>query len=464
MENPYASLLEEKKVALKEDQENYFVITERHLQILWLEQLALNEVLELEGKPLRILSPGIWNLESGPDFKSAHFLWGDKELKGDVELHLFPSSWEQHGHHKDPKYTSVVLHVSLYKLFKEVECYTLQGLRLPLLTLEHCFQRPLKDLVQSIDLQEYPYKRSRGVGRCSEEVFTKFSNKEEKEFFSWAALWRLEEKAKRIDANFSKEEAFWGACIQVLGYKKNTRVFSALFIELKDKLDKSEDELLAYCMGRCDLFGDFFFKKWRKNLFYQKLFSIWEKDKSFLVPLSLSLGNVRPANHPIRRFVLMIKWLKKGEQDPLQGKKEWKKKDLESLFPSPKDSYWNVNFLFKEKESTKKLSLSLLGSNLRKELIVNVVLPILWNRHESNIEYKNYILHLYSQFPSSDTGKFRFLWQRFKGEIFACETNREALVEQGMYQIHNDFCVHHEASCEGCPFIDRFTKKAGSFL
>ena len=140
------------------------------------------------------------------------------------------------------------------------------------------------------------------------------------------------------------------------------------------------------------------------------------------------------------------------------------KKDLESLFPSPKDSYWNVNSLFKEKESSKESLLSLLGSNLRKELIVNVVLPILWNRHESNIEYKNYILHLYSQFPSSDTGKFRFLWQRFKGEIFACKTNREALVEQGMYQIHNDFCVHHEASCEGCPFIDRFTKKAECFL
>lgn len=67
----------------------------------------------IEGKPLRILNPGTWNPNQGPDFLHATIEAGGIALHGDVELHLSGNDWEQHGHHRDSWYNGVVLHVYL---------------------------------------------------------------------------------------------------------------------------------------------------------------------------------------------------------------------------------------------------------------------------------------------------------------------------------------------------------------
>ncbi len=64
------------------------------------------------GAALRVHFAGRWNRAAGPDFRGAILLdGGGRARRGDVELHRRPSGWRGHGHHRDPAYARVLLHV-----------------------------------------------------------------------------------------------------------------------------------------------------------------------------------------------------------------------------------------------------------------------------------------------------------------------------------------------------------------
>ena len=64
-----------------------------------------------DGRALRVVFPGVPGGASGPDFRGAILDAEGDLLRGDVELHLRASGWRSHGHHRDPAYAGVVLHV-----------------------------------------------------------------------------------------------------------------------------------------------------------------------------------------------------------------------------------------------------------------------------------------------------------------------------------------------------------------
>ncbi|MGE3076560.1 MAG: DUF2851 family protein [Dehalococcoidia bacterium] len=64
-----------------------------------------------DGRRLQVIFPGVPGGGPGPDFTGAILDAGGDYLRGAVELHLLASGWRAHGHHTDPAYESVVLHV-----------------------------------------------------------------------------------------------------------------------------------------------------------------------------------------------------------------------------------------------------------------------------------------------------------------------------------------------------------------
>ena len=64
------------------------------------------------GQSLEIVFQGRWSPDSGPDFRDAVTASPAGKLStGDIEIHVRASDWYGHGHHNDPAYDSVILHV-----------------------------------------------------------------------------------------------------------------------------------------------------------------------------------------------------------------------------------------------------------------------------------------------------------------------------------------------------------------
>ncbi|MDE6391222.1 MAG: DUF2851 family protein [Duncaniella sp.] len=85
---------------------------ERLMQYVWQHRLLVNsDLFTTDGRKVIIVDPGRLNTSSGPDFFNAKVYIGDQLWAGDIEIHVKASNWFGHGHHGDPAYDSVVLHV-----------------------------------------------------------------------------------------------------------------------------------------------------------------------------------------------------------------------------------------------------------------------------------------------------------------------------------------------------------------
>lgn len=85
---------------------------EKVMQYMWQWRLYGSPDRRLtDGRLARIVHPGQLNKNSGPDFFNAKIMLDGTEWAGNVELHVKASDWLRHGHHLDPAYDSVILHV-----------------------------------------------------------------------------------------------------------------------------------------------------------------------------------------------------------------------------------------------------------------------------------------------------------------------------------------------------------------
>jgi len=83
---------------------------ERFLQIIWNERHLAPALTTVSGQALQVISPGVWNVSGGPDFRGASLVIAGRLLHGDVEIHRRSSDWQRHGHQQDPAYNGVILH------------------------------------------------------------------------------------------------------------------------------------------------------------------------------------------------------------------------------------------------------------------------------------------------------------------------------------------------------------------
>jgi hypothetical protein len=86
--------------------------TEAYIQYIWQHSLYSEKSLRTTcGQDLEILNPGEHNTHAGPDFFNARIRLDHMVWAGNVEVHLFASQWNIHGHHRNPAYDNVILHV-----------------------------------------------------------------------------------------------------------------------------------------------------------------------------------------------------------------------------------------------------------------------------------------------------------------------------------------------------------------
>ena len=82
------------------------------MHYVWQYRLITHDdMVTVDGRRVTVIDPGRHNTDAGPDFFNAKVRIGDDLWAGDVEMHVRASDWHRHGHHNDPAYDSVVLHV-----------------------------------------------------------------------------------------------------------------------------------------------------------------------------------------------------------------------------------------------------------------------------------------------------------------------------------------------------------------
>ena len=92
-----------------------FQFPELLLQRIWAERSFRAKDARTESREtVKIIRPGRWNRQEGPDFKQAEIQIDGRPVHGEVEMHLREPDWQAHAHAVDRNYDNVVLHVVLF--------------------------------------------------------------------------------------------------------------------------------------------------------------------------------------------------------------------------------------------------------------------------------------------------------------------------------------------------------------
>ena len=85
---------------------------EKFLHYVWKHQLfSQNNLHSTELNSIEIISAGIHNSNSGPDFLNAKVKIDEILWVGNVEIHIKSSDWYLHQHEKDTSYDLSLIHI-----------------------------------------------------------------------------------------------------------------------------------------------------------------------------------------------------------------------------------------------------------------------------------------------------------------------------------------------------------------
>lgn len=453
-------------------------LTERHLQILWLEQKHIKLLETIEGEKIEVISPGNWNMEAGPDFQKAHLRIGQKEYRGDIEIHLKEDGWFLHGHHLDRRYNQVILHLSYWNSQPSKPIYKADGQQAFSCHLGRSISVPMERIVSSIDLDHYPGKQFPTKGRCADHLFQLLEESHIKNFFQTAAYWRLDKKLRFLEQACTNPSMQFAAGIAMaLGYKHNAKAFLELFLYLIQYRDLPYEELFAIALGCCGFLEEGRKRDWEQSDYYQSLRRFWwgRKDQA-THQAHLKLDHIRPLHHPVRRLAYLSHLLQDSRLDQLwpatlsiwESAKEWtapafrKLKDkLLQVLPAYPDSYWDRHYTFESRAQGKVLPG--LGNEVKMHFLLNTTLPLLYGeiKESRNLKQWERFQQFYASLEITQNSKSRYLHHRFFGNDKDNQFFTKAQFAQGAYQLHQDFCLRFEASCKGCPFVDRYLAQNG---
>ena len=439
---------------------------ERLLQAVWFHQrLRRAELRTHDGRALRVLHPGFWNREPGPDFRGAVIQFdGESPRTADIEVDLHSAGWRGHKHDVNPNFKCVGLHV-VWKAERPVA--------LPTLALQPVLDAPLPELAFSLGTDAAKSLPLELLGRCCAPLRELLPTDQLTALLHQAALVRLQAKAAQLQARAREggwAHALWEGLFRALGYKHNVWPMQRL-AELRLTLcpEKSRPAPLALqarLLGVAGLMPEELPRSTETESYLRCLWDIWWRERDAFAETALprtlwKFSGIRPANHPQRRLALAAHWLADGKV--VSRLEQWavaKVSDaalvdsLVEIFQVARDDFWSWHWTLRSKRLAKPQPL--LGATRVTDLAVNVVLPWLWIRARdgSNESLRAEMERRYLAWPcAEDNAVLKLARQRLLGGS-SPRLLRGAAAQQGLLQIVRDFCEHSNALCADCRFPD----------
>ncbi|MCG9126312.1 DUF2851 family protein [Candidatus Poribacteria bacterium] len=452
-------------------------IDEAFVQKVWNDQRFINSNLSsIAGKQVRVLKPGVWNHEDGPDFMHAEIEIDGKLHVGDVEIHVKASEWYVHKHHLNSRYNRVILHTVLFDDDFNLRTRLQNGKRVPTLELLKYVDAPIGDLFdQRVESDEEKTKSCRVTGNQLDIVKLQ-------EVFESLGTERFLEKADAIRllrTRLNFEQILYEGIMEALGYSQNSKQFRELAqrVPFNELDNKSEHEIQALLFGVAGLLPSQMDKplpeEEENDPLIVALETLWEaSDHSSKVDRMNStqwrFGRTRPSNFPTRRIAAMsqLLFLSKGslmmyflgtcEKAALVNtSKELKsiqKELLDLLMLEPTD-YWSMHSNFGKGISQ---NVKLIGESRALDIMVNKILPLayIWSVESESSKLQDAILKLYGEFKKVQENKhIKQVGKQIYSESQPANVIKySARIHQGMIRLYKNYCA--DQLCDLCPLIE----------
>ncbi len=503
---------------LEEPVADYLPISERLVSCLWYTQAYLQHLRTASGEGVQVISPGIWNLEAGPDFiRAALEFEGGRIAKGDIEIHTRAYDWSSHRHHRQPRFDKVIAHVCMWRDSTDLFVSTTSGKKVPQIELSQHLTRPLKRIIGQIETDDFPYNKRAGLGRCAELLAT-LSRGQVQTLLHIAGEWRILEKSARYAEwleGSSYDAVLYKGVMEALGYPRNKKAFLTLGEKLpfstllrqstRGRVKGSHYNTQSALMHSSGLFPPQAASAWDDETveFFRFMGSLWKDfdEGANLARMDEEEWNlrVRPLNRPLRRIAAASLWVHRhGDQPPFRKmlrifrglseaesqvaveydrfrrgrhggrppvaaidiRKRYRAalEQLYGLFRCAEDKYWSYRYALGGTKLARPVSL--LGEARIQEIVVNVAIPILLLHFRKRAkEYESTLYLLYNFLPRLPENSItKFMRHRLFGKQRRSLPLQSAVAQQGLHQLFKDYCSKDRGGCLDCTFQANLNK------
>jgi hypothetical protein len=419
-------------------------MTERLLQYIWQFQYFNTKQLTIEsGEELRIIHPGHYNTNQGPDFLEAKIKIGKTVLVGSIELHLLSSDWNKHRHQNDVNYKNVILHVVWQNDIKE-------DAHLPLLILQNRIARVLLHQYEEWMMQTPTIPCAASINNVKNLVWVAWKER--------LLIERLQRKSgyvlNALQLNRHHwEETFWQLLARSFGIKVNEdsfeRIAKALPLSILAKHKNQLITLEALLLGQAGLLRNEFREEYpgllaREYAFQQKKHKLQKE-----TPIIVYFLRMRPASFPTIRLAQLAALVHQSGNLFTTIKEAASIKEVSKLLAVTASDYWNTHYKIDEPAVFKEKSI---GANAINSIIINTVVPVLFSYglYHNDMRYKNKALQWLEE-TVSEKNNITNTWQALN----VC--SKHAYDSQSLIELRTQYC--QKKKCLDCAVGNAILKK-----
>lgn len=350
---------------------------EEFLHYLWKYSLYDQDKLcDNSGNKIIIIYPGEYNRDSGPDFFNARISIAGIVWAGNVEIHTKSSHFYNHGHHKDPAYNNVILHV-VVENDKQVFSEKGEELLTVGLTFDHNLYEKYHSLVNN------PY-----IIACQDEV-ADLDKLFIRHWLNSLVIERLQSKSDLVLKIFNEtgkdwDETFYRLLSRYFGFRVNTEPFEMLATAIPFRIIRKHADnrfqIESLLFGTAGLLDEGLFRETINDDYYNDLLKEYKVLSAKYSLHSLhgkvwKFSRLRPANFPTLRIsqlsaLLLLTGALFSKVLEIRNIKQIKK-----IFEVSASDYWKSHFVFgKNSRQSSKTT----GSQASDIFLINVVVPVIF--------------------------------------------------------------------------------------
>jgi hypothetical protein len=426
-------------------------IPEPELQALWMAGEFGRSFTTTTGGAVKVEKFGAWNPQPGPHFTGAVVVFGDQRIRGGVEVNWNAAEWDRHAS-ASPDYEGTILHVFVREAARErgaavpATC-TAQGREIPQIWLDATrFEFPPSD----------PPPCS--TSPCREQL-AQLPAVRIVHLLEAAAQYRLCRKATRLNriaAEFGPDEALYQGIAEALGYRNNKLPFTLLaqrFPLAMVRSHRTEIEPFLFAGSGFLNATDFHPLPNDTRSYLRELWAQWWPRRTDFERLSVppglwNLRGVRPANHPQRRVAALaelarhwpiLETLTRTANIPA----------LRHFFGRLTHPYWDIHYTLASKRLESRTAL--VGESRITDLLLNVIFPRAMTHNPG-------LWEAYRELPAAGSNRrIGLAAQRLLGgnSELVREIGKRAVLQQGLLEVFENFCLACDADCARCAFPNR---------